>query len=66
MLLNHNLIKKNILLSLQILWEIAVAVGGKQMENALVYISYDMFRKSLLLSILSCEYGHRHLEEGKV
>lgn len=36
------------------------------MENALVYISYDMFRKSLLLSILSCEYGHRHLEEGKV
>lgn len=36
--LNQNLLKKNILLSLQILWEIAVTVGGKQMENAFVYI----------------------------
>lgn len=36
--LHQNLLKKNILLSLQILWEIAVTVGGKQMENAFVYI----------------------------
>lgn len=33
---NQSLLKKNILFSLQILWEIAV--GGKQMENAFVYI----------------------------
>lgn len=33
---NQSLLKKNILFSLQILWE--WAVGGKQMENAFVYI----------------------------